>query len=100
MDKNDKLLHIVSYVTWLSTKQILAQKLSKEGSQASMEPEVNIEPDISKNQLNIKDSYEQIINGDLSMGLKNEMLEIHPPSSKKRTSFKRKRDARKSGDAK
>ena len=61
IDKDNKPLHIVSYVTRLSTKRVSTQKVSKEDGQASNKLEVNIEPDTSESLLHPKVLHKLLI---------------------------------------
>ena len=64
IDEDDKPFHTVSYVTCLFTKCDLAQEVPEKDGQASKESEANVEPDISKSQLNKPDSHRLIVDDD------------------------------------
>ena len=89
MDKDNKPLYIVGYVTQLSKKRKLAQENSKESGQALKEPEVNSEPVTTENQLKTIDLHKANIDGNLT-DLEDELIRACLPSSSKLTSRKQK----------
>lgn len=51
-------MHIVGYVTRTSSKrEVLTQKVSKEGGQTSKKSEVNIKPDVLESLLDNQNPY-------------------------------------------
>lgn len=61
MNNNDKLLHIVGYMTQFLLKHVLSQKVSEKSSQAFKKLEMNIKSRISESQLNLKVLHDPII---------------------------------------
>ena len=93
MNKDDTLIHIVNYVTCLSSKRIMAQNISKESSQISEELEVNIKPDDLENLLNKPVSHKSIVGNNLLSVLESELPIIHSSEAAKRAFKKRKHNA-------
>ena len=93
MDKDDKPIHIVSYVTRSSSKRVMAQDASKESGQISEEPEVNIEPDNSESLLDKPVSHKSIVGNNPSSVPESELPVIHSPEAARRASKKRKQNA-------
>ena len=51
----------MSYITRSTTRRVIAQKVSEEGSQALKKPEANIEPDISESLFDNSSSLNPIV---------------------------------------
>ena len=84
MDKDNKPLHIVSYITKASSK-CMAQKVPKRVSQLDFKgSEVNVKPNTSENLLDNQNSRNLIVDTNSLAGLENALPEEHSPDPKKR----------------
>ena len=90
MDKDDKPLYIVGYVTRSLKNRKMAQGNSEESGQAPKEPEVNSEPATAESQLGTIDPHEADVD-DNSTDLEGELIRARPSGSLKPTSRKQKR---------
>lgn len=92
MDKNNKPMHIVGYVIYLSAKR-KAQKISKKNSQASKELGANTEPNNPESLLNDETSLKPNFNENFSSDLKSELLVLHLLAPPKKVFYKLKQGA-------
>ena len=88
MNKADKPIYIVSYITCLSSKRVIAQNASKESSEISEKPEVNIELDNSESLLDKLVSHKSIVGNNFLSVPESELPVIHSPEAVGRISKK------------
>ena len=93
MDKDNKPLYTVGYVTRLSKNRNIAQGNSEEGGQAPKEPEVNSEPATAESQLGTINPHKADVDNN-STDLEDEPISACPSGSSKPTSCKQKRGSK------